>query len=236
MLFRFASASALVAVASMAVAPLAAAELPRSAAPAAVATAGVFDADAVNADNYRRWRHRDRVDGGDVVAGVLVLGAIAAIASAASNSNRDRQYRYPQRYPASDRPYDYRSGSIDSRYDGSRGIDRAVDVCAREVERNAKVDTIDGVERSGDGWRVSGRLGNGDPFTCSVGSDGRIGAVQYGNRGAENDRQWDDDRYADARQRQDGDVVPSYPGGPVGDEADYSDERYDTDATPDFSG
>lgn len=236
MLFRFASASALIAAASMAAAPLAATELPHIAAPAAVATAAVFDADALNADNYRRWRHRDRVDGGDVVAGVLVIGAIAAIASAASKSNRDRDYRYPQRYPAPDRPYDYRSGPTSSRYDDSRGMDRAADMCAREVERNARVDTVDGVERNGDGWRVTGRLANGAPFTCSIGNDGRVGAVDYANRGAANDRQWGDDQYAVARQAQDGAGAPAYPGGPIGDETDASDGRYDTADTPDFSG
>jgi hypothetical protein len=235
MLFRFASASALVAAASMAAAPLAAAELPRLAGHAVVATTAVFDADSVNADGYRRWHHRDRVDAGDVIAGVLVLGTIAAVASAASKSRQDREYRYPQRYPAPDRPYDYRSGSTDSRYNDGRGIDRAVDMCAREVERTARVDTVDGVDRNGDGWRVTGRLSNGDPFTCSIGNDGRIEGVDYGNRGAVNDGQWSDDRYAAARQAQDA-AAPSYPGGPVGDEAADDDGRYDAAAAPDFEG
>jgi hypothetical protein len=39
----------------------------------------------------RHWRHHDDVDAGDVVAGVAIVGGIAAIASAIKNSNRERQ-------------------------------------------------------------------------------------------------------------------------------------------------
>lgn len=227
MFFRFASTSALVAAASMAAAPLSAAEFPHL---AAQPLAGVLGTNAVNADNHR-WHRRDRIDGGDVVAGVLVIGAIAAIASAASKSNEVRRYPYPERYPAPDRPYDYRSGPTDSRYGDSRGLDRAVDMCAREIERTSRVDTVDGVERNGDGWRVTGRLGNGDAFTCSIGNDGRINSIDTGDRGAANDRQWDDDRYAAARAAQDGSAVPAYPGGPLpGDTID------DSDGSPDSEG
>lgn len=48
------------------------------------------------------WRlgrhHHDRVDAGDVLAGILIIGGIAAIASAASNNKQKRaepEYRYP---------------------------------------------------------------------------------------------------------------------------------------------
>jgi hypothetical protein len=56
-----------------------------------------------------RHYHRDRgIDGGDVLAGILLIGGIAAIASAASNSGRDRDardYRYDdRRYPNSPNP------------------------------------------------------------------------------------------------------------------------------------
>lgn len=237
MLFRLASASALVAAATLVAAPLAASPLsetglPRAGAPGA---AGVLGTNAVNAQDYR-WHRRDRVDAGDVVAGVLVLGTIAAIASAASRNTRDRDYRYPQRYPYPDRPYDYRSPSTEWRNDAGRGIERAVDMCAREVERTARLGTVDEVDRTDSGWRVSGRLDSGSRFTCSIGNDGRIDAIDYGDRGAVNDSQWDDDRYAAARRAQDGTAVPAYPGGPVGDEQPVEDGRYDADAAPDFQG
>ncbi|MCG6119605.1 MAG: hypothetical protein MEP44_03065, partial [Blastomonas sp.] len=39
----------------------------------------------------RGWRGRNRgIDGGDILAGALILGGIAAVASAASNSSRNR--------------------------------------------------------------------------------------------------------------------------------------------------
>jgi hypothetical protein len=241
MLFRFASAAALAASLSMAATPLSAADL---APPVASDEPGVFDADAVNADGYRRWHRRDRVDAGDVIGGLLVLGTIAAVASAASKASRDRDYRtrgYPYPYPNRDYDYDrdYRSRPYESRMTDSRGIDRAVDVCAREVERNARVETIDAVNRAGLGWTVSGQLRTGEPFTCSIGADGRIQGVDYGRRGAQvEDRQWDDDAYAAARAAQDPAGAPSYPGGPLpGDDAPGADDgRYETAQVPDFQG
>lgn len=246
MLFRFASAAALAASLSMAATPLSAAELPQLAGHRSVEAPGVFDADAVNADGYRRWHRRDRVDAGDVIGGILVLGTIAAVASAASKASRDRDYRtrgYP--YPNRDYDYqrDYRSRPYNSRMDDSRGIDRAVDMCAREVERNAQVETVDSVNRTGQGWAVTGQLRTGAPFTCLIGPDGRIEGVDFGARGAQvEDRQWDDDRYAAARAAQDGTGTPAYPGGPLpGDEPvpsddDGDDGRYQTAEAPDFPG
>ena len=217
MLFRIANIAALAATASLAAAPLAAAELPHVAAPAPVAATAVFAADAVDAQNHRRWR-RDRVDAGDVIGGLLVIGTIAAVASAASKASRndryrDRDYRYP------DARYDNRYRPNDSRYGESRGIDSAVDMCAREVERNARIDTVDQAERRGDGWHVAGRLRTGEPFTCSIGNDGRIHGIDYGRGiapiGSATDNQWSDDRYAAARRAQDAAAAPTYPGGPV---------------------
>lgn len=243
MLFRFASAAALAASASMIAAPLAAAELPRPMAPAAVHATGAFDADSVNAERSRRW-HRDRVDAGDVIGGLLVIGTIAAVASAASKASRNDRYRdRDYRYPNSD----YRSRPYDSRFGDSRGLDRAVDMCAREIERNARIDTVDSVNRTGAGWDVSGRLRTGDNFRCVIGNDGRIESVDYGRgpgyRGAAEDNQWSDDRYAAARSAQDsaGEPVPAYPGGPLpGDEivgtATGDDGRYQTAQAPDFPG
>ena len=125
----------------------------------------------------------------------------------------------------------------------SRGIDRAVDMCAREVERNGQVETVDSVNRTGQGWAVTGQLRTGAPFTCSIGPDGRIEGVDFGARGAQvEDRQWDDDRYAAARAAQDGTGTPAYPGGPLpGDEPvpsddDGDDGRYQTAEAPDFPG
>jgi hypothetical protein len=235
MLFRFASSLGLAAAVSMAAAPLTAAELPAVPASAGVSHS-VIDPGAINAQNHRRWYRRDRVDAGDVIGGLLVLGTIAAVASAATKASRDRQYRYPQRYPAPDQRYDYRGATDGPAWSGRGGIDRAVDMCTREVERNARVDTVDNAERGASGWHVDGRLRRGASFNCRIGNDGRIEGIDYGQgldrRGAIDDTQWDDDRYAAARHSQDAGDAPAYPGGPVPDD----DGRYDSAESPDFPG
>jgi hypothetical protein len=240
MFFRFASAAALAACTSMVAVPLAAAELPRFATPV-----GVFDADSVNAQNHRRWR-RDRVDAGDVIGGLLVIGTIAAVASAASKASRNDRYRdRDYRYPNGDYRYDYRNRPSDSRWNDSRGLDRAVDMCAREVERERRIETVDSVNRTGNGWDVSGRLRTGETFRCTIGNDGRIDGVDYGQgggyRGVADDNEWSDDRYAAARSAQDaaGTPAPAYPGGPIEGEPmpELTDDgRYETAQAPDFPG
>ena len=228
------------AMVSLAGTPLAAADATASAQRSIYAKTG-YDEASQRADNHRRWRYRDRVDAGDVIAGIAIIGGIAAIASAVDKSKRRDRYD-DRRYP--DRDYQRRTSSSD--------IDRAVDSCSRAVSRDVRVDSIDNVSRMGDGWQISGRLYNGDGFTCSVGRDGRIERVDYGNGytgaadggygadyragSAAADGQWSDDAYAQARlatppaqpdvpadAQPDVQVgeAPAYPGGPLpGDEID----------------
>lgn len=60
-------------------------------------------------DRYRH--HDDGIDGGDVLAGLLIVGGIAAIASAASSkAKKDRQAREDARYRDDYRPGDYQGG------------------------------------------------------------------------------------------------------------------------------
>ena len=227
----------LVAALSMAATPVAAAELPSPKSSSDVPSMGVFDKDGANAERHRHWR-RDRVDAGDVLAGVLIIGGIAAVASAASKSSRDKReadYRYrgyPTR-PYPERPYDYRERRGDSRYDGGRGIDNAVELCVNEIERDVRVDTVDSVDRTGEGWRVTGALYNGDRFTCNIGADGRVEGVDFGGLAAREDKQWDDDRYEAAWRNREAEPrtpaassqqVPAYPGGPIDGDLDESDE------------
>lgn len=246
---KFAAAASFVAAVSMATTPVFAADIPVSHSHSSIAPAAAYDADAGNAQNHRYYRYRpyrhNHVSTGDVLAGVLIIGGIAAIASAASKDRderyRDRDYR--------DRPYDYRERRGDSRYDNSRGIDRAVSMCVDRIERDVRVDSVDGVDRTGEGWRVTGTLYNGEGFTCRIGEDGRIDDVDYGGGLARNgtlrepvdDNQHSDDRYAAAWRDLDnqaqprpmvqdaGGPQPAYPGGPIdGDlEADDAgDDRY----------
>ncbi len=133
-------------------------------------------------------RHRDGVDGGDILAGILIIGGIAAIASAASKNSNDRRYDNRD-YRTEDQRYDDRSSDRreDSRYDrGSGDMEAAISVCTDAAERqagaDARVAAIDSVIRDGAGWRVEGELANSDQrtFLCGA-SNGRVDFVQLEN-------------------------------------------------------
>ncbi len=99
-------------------------------------------------------RHRDRgIDAGDVIAGAVIIGGIAALAGAFDNNNRrDRNYR-------------------DRNYRGDRAYNsnpqRAIERCVRTAERQARrfggwryadVTQIRDVDRTRYGFRVQGRM------------------------------------------------------------------------------
>ncbi|MEP7350728.1 MAG: hypothetical protein ABI668_12380 [Sphingorhabdus sp.] len=125
----------------------------------------------------RRYRHRhhDRVDGGDILAGIAVLAGIAIIADAASKDSR--RERAPQPYPEDNRPYD----SSDS--DNGNDVGSAVQSCSAAAERsageNARVDEIRSVTRDGAGWRVEGDLSGGDAsnFVCGT-TNGQVDFIE----------------------------------------------------------
>lgn len=152
-------------------------------------------------------RHRRGIDGGDVLAGVLILGGIAAIASAASNSN-DRRYenrRYDDRRYRDRRDVRYDDRRVRTRNTGA-GLDNAVDQCLAEIQRDVRVENVSSATRAASGWIVSGRLFNGSGFTCTIDKSGRISGIDYSGFSAvggagygQRDGQWSNDRYADAR-------------------------------------
>ena len=147
-------------------------------------------------------RDRDGIGAGEIIAGAVVIGGLAALAGAFDGDRNDRRYddrRYDDRR-YDDRRYDNRDYRGD-RYDrggygfagGSRG---AVDRCVRAAENQARrfggyrfADVIDvrDIDRTRDGFRVKGRISvEGSPrwggrrsdrgnFTCYI--DGR-GAPQ----------------------------------------------------------
>jgi hypothetical protein len=116
----------------------------------------------------RGWRGRNRgVDGGDILAGILILGGIAAVASAATSNSRNRD-RADDRYSYDD---DVRSAS-----------NQCGAAAAAQSGFGARVERIDNVVRDGNGWRVEGlvgsRRGGVDSFTCGI-SFGRIDYVRF---------------------------------------------------------
>ena len=224
-----AAATLIAAAFSMLATPVSAVELPRA------SGVQVFDAEAMNAERNRRWRDRDRVDAGDVIAGVLILGGIAAIAGAASrNRERERAMPYPVREPRGVAGYDSRTQS--------RGIDRAVDICVAELERGReRVGSVESAARTGEGWHVAGELDGGETYACWIGNDGRVsevridgdlGASGYGTAPAAraDDGQYDDDYYSRARESLSG--PPPLP--ERYEDYEEGDGRYETARAPDF--
>ena len=130
-------------------------------------------------------RHHDRgIDGGDILGGLLVIGVIAAVAAAASKADKAKQddaYRYPdQQRPQYDDRATQESASDPAKRDWgrARSIDGAVDTCVAEVERGStKVDTVDAVDREGEGWRIAGRTQGGAPYDCAVDGAGQVRSV-----------------------------------------------------------
>lgn len=180
----------------------------------------------------RGWRGRRGIGVGDVVAGAVIIGGIAAIASAASNNRRrDRDVVVVER----DRRIDDRR--IDDRRDnprrsvrstGSSGLDSAVDQCLTAIERDVRVENVDGASRAARGWIVTGSIFDGSNFACEIGNDGRIVDISYGGgafRGSDavgaprqidpingrGEGQWSDDIYAGARASLDADGYRTAP-------------------------
>ena len=141
------------------------------------------------------WGHRrSHVDAGDVLTGILIIGGIAAIASAANSNKRDRRnddYRNRAdrnaggRYPG-DNPQARSNGygnDNDQQWQQNGGVDSAVNRCTNEVSRGSDRGTsVESINRDGDGWRVQGRTGAGGEFTCSVDGNGQIRNVQVNGR------------------------------------------------------
>lgn len=101
-------------------------------------------------------RHRDRgVDAGDIIAGAVILGGIAAIATAGKRDRYSDSYRY-----------DDRRGYGGDRYQRGGNGRNAVERCVQSAERDARrsgyrfadVTEIRDVERTRGGWRVQGRI------------------------------------------------------------------------------
>ncbi len=105
-------------------------------------------------------RDNDGIGAGEIIAGALIIGGIAAVAAAASNDRNDYdRYGYDG---------DYNRRGYDDRYYGRNGDPRsAVDACVRAAERTASrysyggradVTDIRKVDRKRDGYTVRGRI------------------------------------------------------------------------------
>ena len=150
---------------------------------------GAAAAAMVSAVQPAMARDRDGIDVGDIIAGAVVLGGIAAVAGAIGNGDRYGTYGEPY-------GYDDRYGEY-SRY-GYRNAGnprQAVEQCVRTAESaasrysygRADVTDVRDIDRNSRGYTVRGRIA-----VNSQGRGYRNGDPRYG-RGWNNDyRGWND--------------------------------------------
>ena len=140
------------------------------------ATAGAMLVSAAPAAARDRY-DRDGIGAGEIIAGAVVLGGLAAILSASDNDRYDRyDNRYRDRYddPRYGYGYDY------NRYGNSRS---AVSQCVRAVERGTSrygrtdVTQVTSIDRKRDGYKVKGRV------VVRDGYGGRWGRGGYYDKG-----------------------------------------------------
>jgi hypothetical protein len=146
----------------------------------AAAAALVTVAAPAQAQRYERYdRDRDGISAGEVIAGAVVLGGLAAVIASADNDRYDRDgYDY--------RRSGYNNGYNNNYYNNRNGGSRAaINRCVNQVENwasrysRADVTQIRDIDRTRYGYRVQGNL-----------------VVQDGWRGRSND-----DRYGDRYDR-----------------------------------
>ncbi len=140
---------------------------------------------------------------GEVIAGVAIIGAIAAIASSGNNDRRyrdnnyrDNNYRYDNYRDRNYRGDRYDNGRYgDSRYGNNyRHINQrqAVNLCARAAEHGAtnygraRVTDIRDIDRTRYGYRVKGRIlveqGRSRYQRSGYADEGRFTCYIEGNR------------------------------------------------------
>ena len=112
---------------------------------------------AIAAPAQARDRHDDGIDAGDVIAGALIIGGIAAIAHAIDDDDDRYDRRDRRRYNRHDRRY---SGYYGHRVNPRRAVRRCVNAAQREASHygRARVTEVTDIDRRRDGWRVRGRV------------------------------------------------------------------------------
>jgi hypothetical protein len=123
---------------------------------------------SVAAPAQARHRDNDGISTGEVIAGAVILGGLAAvIASSDDNRGRDRDHRYNDRDYRYDDGYNHHRGRDRDRgygYNNHGGGRAAVNQCINAVERwasrysRADVTQIRDIDRTYNGYRVSGNL------------------------------------------------------------------------------
>ncbi|GAA0767425.1 hypothetical protein FHS52_001667 [Erythromicrobium ramosum] len=130
-------------------------------------------------------RDRGGIDAGEIIAGAVVIGGLAALAGAFDNDRDDRRYDYRDR----DRDRDVRGGWDRGGFGNPR---TAVDRCVRAAENQARrfggyrfADVIDirDIDRTRDGFWVKGRIDVGGGWN-NRGNDRGNFTCRFDGRGA----------------------------------------------------
>lgn len=149
------------------------------------------------AQDRHRDRDRDGISAGEVIAGAVILGGLAAIIASSDNDRDDyRDYRgdYRDGYRG-----DYR-GNYRGGYGNGHGSRDAVELCVRAAENQAQrrlgaraeVYEIRDVDRERRGYEVEGRIAVRDGYR---GRDQRRWGRNDYRRGYRNDG-WDEGRFS----------------------------------------
>lgn len=163
-----------------------------------VAAGAMALASATPAMAQDRYRDRDRgIDVGDIIAGALVIGGIAAVAGSIGNDRyRGGTYGEPYYGDRYNDRYGYRYGGdprqaveqcVRAAERGARSYGRAQVTDIRDIDRNRYGYRVKGtviVNERGGGWgrdydyRYSGRNYDRGRFTCDV-QGGRVVGLDY---------------------------------------------------------
>lgn len=139
----------------------------------------------------RDQRNNDSISAGEIIAGALVIGGIAAVASAASRNDRGYDYRY-DRAGYDDRGYDRGNGyGQDARANPRRAVEQCVRTAESQAGRysygRADVTDIREVKQTRYGLEVRGRIA-----VNSSGRGWRNGDDRYGRGWGGDYRGWND--------------------------------------------
>ena len=146
------------------------------------ATAGAMLLGSTPALARDRDRDGDGISAGEVIAGAVVLGGLAAILSSGNNDRYDSRYdgRYRDDYRGRYDDPRYGYGYDYGRYGNSRS---AVNQCVNAVERgsrrygNTDVTQVTSIDRKRDGYKIKGQV------VVRDGYGGRWGRGGYYDRG-----------------------------------------------------
>lgn len=145
---------------------------------------------------FAEHRDRDGISAGDVIAGALIIGGIAAVASSVGNDRGydrgyDRDYRYDRAgYGDYDRGHGYGNDRGYHRGHARRAIEQCVRTAEREASRysygRADVTDVRDIRETRWGYEVRGRIA-----VNSMGRDWRRGDRHYGSGWGGDYRGWD---------------------------------------------